>query len=63
MIKFFKELFTVKSDLERYIVSRDPQSISDVEAAIASYDERQRLLNRSLIDGDVVQYRWLLNNY
>lgn len=63
MLKFFKKLTQTKSDIERYIEAWNPQTISDVDAAIQSYDERQRLLNRSLINGDVMQYRWLLNNY
>lgn len=63
MFKFLKEFFSDKSDLEQYINSRDPHSVHDVEAAIAAYDERQRLLNRALISGDMIQHRWLLNNY
>lgn len=49
--------------LDQYITSKNPQSTADVDFWIAEYDNRRRIINRFLADGDTASASWYRSNY
>lgn len=66
LINKIKEMTTPApqmSELEEYIISKEPKTPADVEFWIKQFDERSRHISRSMNNGDIPMANWYRKHF